>query len=474
VGVSSGAPFSAGQVLAGRYKLEQPLGRGGMGSVWRATHTITRRSVALKVLQQSLELRQDMRQRLLREARAAASVGHPCVVEVIDVLELPDGAPMLVMEYLEGETLGALLQREGALELERALSLLLPVVAAVGTAHLRGIVHRDLKPDNVFLRKSALGLAPKVLDFGIAKLLGDELMGDQALLTGTGVVLGTPCYMAPEQSFGERGVDARADIWSLGAIFYEALSGGRPVEGENLGQVIRSLLTQGITPLSALAPELPDDVSGLVMRMLAKEPADRPAELGEVYEALQRHHAGASSWPGILTEPPLRTSPSDTMAAQALATTSVALPPAPPAPDTAALGAQTVSIVRAPRKPWLAVGVSGVALAAGAALAWRLTALGAATSAPPIPSPKPLAVAAAVPVEVVEPAPPVVELQQPSTAPSRAIVAVAGGTRSRPPIAAATASPDVAVAAPPPPTVAAPERPSSPAPREGLEEEPPF
>lgn len=471
-----GTPFAAGQVLAGRYKLEQPLGRGGMGSVWRASHVITRRSVALKLLQPSFELRQDMRQRLLREARAAASVGHPCVVEVFDVVELADGAPLLVMEYLEGETLGALLQRESPLSLERALSLLLPVIAAVGTAHRRGIVHRDLKPDNVFLQKRGDRVEPKVLDFGIAKLLGDDLALDQAPLTGTGVVLGTPCYMAPEQSFGERGVDARADIWSLGAILYEALSGRKPVEGENLGQVILSFLTQNVPPLAALAPELPPDVSALVMRMLAKEAAERPADLDSVYELLSLHHGQRSSFPGIIDRPAESKAPVEQGApAAALAPTSLADPK--PVRDTSSGGVQTVSIVSRPRGSWLALGSAAalLALGGGAVLVWRASSL--AVPPPGVAASIPLPQSAASPVTVSSATAPsatagaLSAAPAPSTLPSARHVSV----RSKP------ASVSAREPAPPPlPSFEtrppSPEAPAAPPPprREGLQEEPPF
>jgi serine/threonine protein kinase len=279
-------------LIAGRYRLSQRLGQGGMGDVWSAIHVVTRRQVALKFLRGQLAGRPEMRQRLLREARAATAVEHPNVVEVLDVFELEDGLPVMVMALLEGETLTALLARSAPLSLDAALEVLLPVVSAVGTAHARGVVHRDLKPENVFLARDSTKTVVKVLDFGIAKLMSEDGSGEGVTLTGTGAALGTPCYMAPEQGFGEHEIDHRADIWSLGAMFYESLTGGRPVEGDSLGQVIKRFLIQGITPIDVLAPDLPHDVSRLVMRMLSRERETRPEDLREVHEVLSRHARG--------------------------------------------------------------------------------------------------------------------------------------------------------------------------------------
>jgi serine/threonine-protein kinase len=191
----------------------------------------------------------------------------------------------MVMPLLEGETLASRLMREGPLSLDEALELLLPVIAAVAAAHRRRVVHRDLKPDNVFLAHQGGTTTVKVLDFGIAKLALED-PNDQGTLTGTGVLLGTPCYMAPEQAFGERDLDQRVDIWALGAMFYETLSGARPIEGENIGQVVRNLMTQGITPLHVIAVDVPEAVREMVMCMLARDRDARPATLDQVYSLL--------------------------------------------------------------------------------------------------------------------------------------------------------------------------------------------
>ena len=292
-GSSSHAPrvdLAQGQVIAKRYRLDVELGHGGMGVVWAATHLVTRRRVAMKFVSGPVNLRTDLRRRFLREAQAASAVNHPNVVEVLDVFELDNETPVMVMELLSGETLRDRLTRDKKLPLAQAASILLPVIAAVGSAHALGIVHRDLKPENIFLvQVTGRGEGVKVLDFGIAKLIGLESEGAETdPITGTGSMLGTPCYMAPEQTLGEKNIDHRADIWSLGVVLYECLTGVRPVQGLGLGQVVMRLATEGITPLDGLVPGLPKEVAALVMRMLARERARRPQDLREVHDTLAR------------------------------------------------------------------------------------------------------------------------------------------------------------------------------------------
>jgi serine/threonine-protein kinase len=280
----------AGAVIGGRYRLDRLLGRGGMGAVWEATHTITRRSAALKFLQGPAAARQEMRERFLREARAASAVHHPNVLDVLDVFEIEDGTPVMVMDLLRGETLGSFLGREAPLSVEVAARLLAPVVSAVGTAHAIGIVHRDLKPDNIFLAQDEDGgTRVKVLDFGIAKLLTpDDDEAAARAITGEGAMLGTPSYMAPEQAFCERDIDARADVWAVGVILYEALSGRRPVDGATVAQVLRQLVTGNIVPLSEVAPSVPPEIARLVDRLLSRERERRPRDLRETLAILRR------------------------------------------------------------------------------------------------------------------------------------------------------------------------------------------
>jgi serine/threonine-protein kinase len=186
-----------GNVVADRYRLERFLGEGGMGAVWAARHVVTGKTVALKVLKGGSE---EHRRRFVQEARVAAAIRHPNVVDVHDVLALPDGRPVLVMDLLEGEPLSEAIERRGRYSLEELGPIMLQVLAGIGAAHAAGVVHRDLKPENVFL----CGDTVKVLDFGIAKLTAlTSAIQHTAALTQTGSVLGTPMYMAPEQVFGE-------------------------------------------------------------------------------------------------------------------------------------------------------------------------------------------------------------------------------------------------------------------------------
>jgi eukaryotic-like serine/threonine-protein kinase len=282
--------IAPGTVLAERYRLIRLLGAGGMGQVWEAAQMSTERSVAVKLLLSSLNAnaRSEMRKRLLREARAASSVEHPNVVDVFDLFELADGTPVLVMALLRGETLARRLADANVLSLATAADLLLPVVSAVGTAHAKGVIHRDLKPENVFLADDGGRTTVKVLDFGIAKLVSNGTH-DGVVLTEAGAPMGTPGYMAPEQALGDLDVDHRADVWSLGAILYEALSGSRPLKADTLGQMMKELFTATIVPLSERMPKLPSSVAKLVDTMLARERENRPNDLREVYAELTRY-----------------------------------------------------------------------------------------------------------------------------------------------------------------------------------------
>jgi serine/threonine protein kinase len=292
--------LTPGLVVAGRYRLDGLLGEGGMGEVWSATHGVTGRRVALKRLvvpHDDAEGRAHAR--FVLEAQAACAVDHPNVVEILEFLEQADGAPVIVMELLRGETLASRLTRGPVLSIEETARVALPVVSAVGTAHARGIIHRDLKPANIFLTQLAEGELVKVLDFGIAKWLGQR-PGGYALRTDTGSTLGTPCYMAPEQAMGDRTIDHRADIWSLGVILYECLSGVRPVEGENAAQVVMRLLSTGIIPVERLVPAVTGDLAQLIGRMLSREPAQRPDDLREVLSVLSSR---TSLWVPTFGEP---------------------------------------------------------------------------------------------------------------------------------------------------------------------------
>jgi len=265
--------------VGAHFRLEQVLGEGGMGVVWDAVDERTGERRALKFLRADKESDGSNEARLLREAHASATVAHPNVARVFEVLELPEGTPFLVMERLEGETLRARLTRVGTLEPSEVVRIVVSIAEALRAAHARGIVHRDLKPDNVFVLRDG---AVKVIDFGIAK---DLRAKDETGLTATGAMLGTLHYMAPEQVFGDVDVDERADVWALGVVAYECVAGKRPTDAAGSGQVLKAIMTRTFPPLVEVAPACPAHVSELVGRMLSRERDARPS-LDEVLDVL--------------------------------------------------------------------------------------------------------------------------------------------------------------------------------------------
>lgn len=261
-----------------------------MGWVWEATDPTSSEDggrVALKFLKGG---KAEDRRRFLREARAALAVRHPNVIVMREVVELPDEALVTVMEFLEGESLGAVLKREKKLALDVVCAILTRAARGLEAAHAVGIIHRDFKPDNVFLTLTADGAVDvKVLDFGVAKLTAsDGLAARTQALTGTGAMVGTPYYMSPEQVVSEDDLDGRADVWSLGVVLYECLAGVRPTEAENVGRVLKRIIVADFTPLQERAVDLPADVLDLVGRMLIADRDQRPA-LKRVNEVLDAH-----------------------------------------------------------------------------------------------------------------------------------------------------------------------------------------
>ncbi|MBW2527297.1 MAG: serine/threonine protein kinase, partial [Deltaproteobacteria bacterium] len=270
-----------GEVLAGKYRVERVLGVGGMGAVVAATHVHLDQSVAIKFL--TSESARDPRrvERFSREAWAAAKIKSDHIARVSDVGALPDGTPYMVMEHLEGEDLEETLRR-GPLPIERAVSYLLQAAEALAEAHQKGIIHRDLKPGNLFVTKRADGSDwIKVLDFGISKITS----GGQSL-TQTSALLGSPLYMAPEQLASSKYVDHRADIWALGVVLFELISGVPPFVEETLPQVCLRILQGEPTPLLQVVPNAPPGLDAVLRRCLTKDPAERFRHLAELARAL--------------------------------------------------------------------------------------------------------------------------------------------------------------------------------------------
>jgi eukaryotic-like serine/threonine-protein kinase len=265
------------ELIAGRYELIELLGEGGMGAIWRARHVALQAPVAIKFLRPGTA--GELAERLRREARAAARLGHPAIVRVTDFGETADGSPFLVMELLHGQSLARLLEREGPLSPERAVQMLLPIADALVVAHRKGIVHRDLKPDNVFLALQSHGLQPKLLDFGIVKLEPNE---QRRRLTQGGMVVGSPDYMSPEQAAGEEDLDSRSDVWSFCIMLYEVVTGELPFFAEGYEAQLRAIV-EGPLERSGIAD---DELWRILERGLAKDKAQRFQSMNRLGQAL--------------------------------------------------------------------------------------------------------------------------------------------------------------------------------------------
>jgi len=302
------SPLLVGQVLAGKYRIERQIGRGGMGIVLAATHLQLEHLVAIKVLRRDLVEDDKALARLLSEARAAAKIRSEHVARVLDVGMIENGSPFIVMEYLEGEDLADLLDRQGALEVTLAVRFLLQSCEALAEVHAAEMVHRDLKPGNLFLAKLPDGShSLKIVDFGISKNIGGSAR-NQAATTST-QVLGSPYYMPPEQMRAEP-VDERSDIWSLGAILFEMLTARPPFLGDTLPEVYAAVLSQPAPSVESLRPGIPAGLDDIVQRCLDKDPGQRFCDVADLAEALAPFGGAASaqsveSITRILTNPDL-------------------------------------------------------------------------------------------------------------------------------------------------------------------------
>ncbi|MFO0567828.1 MAG: serine/threonine-protein kinase [Polyangiaceae bacterium] len=275
---------SAGLVLAERYRLEEKLGEGGMGTVWRAEHLVLCAPVAVKVLDRDVSQDEEAHDRFIREARSAAALRSPHVVQILDY-GVDDGFPYIAMELLEGETLQRRLARSGTLSPLETARIITHVARAVGRAHEAGIIHRDLKPENVFIVKNEDAEVCKVLDFGVAKVETAQL-GPKGTRTRTGSLLGTPFYMSPEQAQGNKTIDQRSDLWSLGVIAYECLTGKRPFESDGLGDLVLQICVRDMPVPSQLAP-VPAKFDDWFAHACSREPEKRFQTARELSDALR-------------------------------------------------------------------------------------------------------------------------------------------------------------------------------------------
>lgn len=310
-----------GKILVGKYEIESLLGQGGMGAVWRARHSGTGRKLAIKVLDESYLGNSQVTRRFGREARAASAIAHPGIVEVLDIDEMEDGLPFIVMEFLEGETLARRIERRGRLGQDELVRLGVMLLEALEAAHAHGVIHRDLKPENIYVVPAGRrGETVKILDFGISHMREEH----EHKLTMTGSVLGTPHYMSPEQAMGESTVDHRADLYAAGVVLYECAVGDVPFDAPNYNKLLRLILDREPPTPRERDAEISGEVETVILWAMDKLPEKRIPDARTMVEWLQRAAKGES--------PPYeRVSP----AASGAARPAVALPAAhvPPSLD---------------------------------------------------------------------------------------------------------------------------------------------
>jgi eukaryotic-like serine/threonine-protein kinase len=270
--------LNPGELIQSRYRLVRLLGSGASGAVWAAKNELIDRDVALKVMRPEVAEDAVSLQRFFNEAKASGRVRSQSIVEILDLGQAEDGSPFLVFELLEGEGLDEKLRREGAVHPELLLDMLTGVARALDTAHSQGIIHRDLKPANIFCARGPSGdMIAKILDFGISKVFDT---GHNFTLTRTGTVVGSPAYMSPEQAGGREDIDGRADIWSLGVVMYEALTGTLPHQAANYNALMVRILTQDCDPIVTRKTDLPPSVCAIVDACLRRNRDERTSSAG--------------------------------------------------------------------------------------------------------------------------------------------------------------------------------------------------
>ena len=288
--VSQAEPFSLGpgSIVGGKYRIDGFLGTGGMGVVLSATHLVLDTAVAIKIVRDDFAANEAIVSRLLFEARAVARMQSVHVVRVLDVARLPNGAPYVVMEKLRGADMAALLEQRGTIPIWEAIGYLLQACEGLSEAHALGIVHRDLKPENLFLARTPEGVVLKILDFGISKNVGNEVREvRRTTLTKGGAAIGSPSYMAPEQIRAAPNLDARADIWSLGTILFELLTGRCPFQAESVAEMYQKVLTEDPPSLLEFIPDAPHELNTLIRLCLQKDADDRFQTVQELVCALR-------------------------------------------------------------------------------------------------------------------------------------------------------------------------------------------
>lgn len=366
--------IDAGATIDGKYRVVRRVASGGMGAVYEVVHERIRRRLAMKLILPELATNQEVIQRFELEARAASAIGHENIVEITDMGTTTDGLPFLVMEFLEGHDLSTLLEEGRSIPVPRAKHILAQILSALGAAHAQQIIHRDLKPENVFLiRRAEDPDFVKLLDFGISKIAG----GDEAKLhlTSTGLILGTPYYMSPEQARGDKQLDHRSDLFAAGTMLYQMLTGRRPFAGENLNQLLYQILRGEITPPRQMNPEIPVALERVLVKALAIEP-DQRFQDAETFRAalLGKRQVETSELP------PVRASITPMAIPDAFSPTLMesgpGSAPVPPGTPMAWTGSSTVKTRRSRLALGLGIGVGALVVGVVAALLFGLIGQG--------------------------------------------------------------------------------------------------
>jgi len=459
--------LEAGQIIEGKYRIVRLIGEGGMGSVYEGENTFIKRRIAIKVLHAHSVSEETVR-RFEREAQAAGCIGSDHILEVLDLGSLPNGDRFMVMEYLDGETLGARMSR-ARMNPNDVLAIARQVLVGLRAAHLANIVHRDLKPDNIFILREKAGRADyaKIIDFGISKF--NALGGDMSM-TRTGAVMGTPYYMSPEQAQGTQGIDGRSDVYSLGVILYEALAGAVPFDGDTFNELMFKIVLSSPRPLAQVAPNLDPRLIALVEQAMARDITLRFQSADDMIRAIDQQFGGADG----TAAHPVVASPAPAGPA------TVGGPAAPPAPGLPTGNTWTASHADIPKTssaPMYVIAAAAVLLLAGGAFAayQKFGKKAEPTAKADVAAPVAVAPAAPHPAEPPAapqeaPAPPPVVVPS-AVAPEPAAVATAKPEVVEPSSKALSAKPTAAAAkpalakpAPAKPAVASPVKPAGPKP----------